>query len=100
MPLALSNTSSVTVAVNTVVTGRMVFYNNSSFDAISDDAAIASDKTALLPGDTASFANYTSFSSGLNGIMIDIRRLANLTGLTATDFTFKVGNNNTPFKLD
>ena len=30
---------------------------------------------ALLPGGTASFANYTSFNRGLNGIMVDIAGL-------------------------
>ena len=37
-----------------------------------DDAAIATDKTALLPGETASLANYTSYSRGINGIMVDL----------------------------
>ncbi len=50
------------------------------------------DKTALLPGHTATLANYTSYSRGINGIMIDILGLANPSGLNATDFQFKVGN--------
>ena len=82
------------------VTGRLVFYNRSAWDGndpaanANDDNAIAPDKTALLPGGTATFANYTSYSRGLNGIMVDI---ANLPGTpTASDFTFKVGNDNTP----
>ena len=78
------------------VNNRAIFYNNSSFDGNStainsaDDAAIATDKSALLPGSTATFANYTSYSKGINGIMVD---MAGLTGtITASDFTFKVGN--------
>jgi subtilisin-like proprotein convertase family protein len=86
--------------VASFVAGRQVFYNRSAWDGndpaanASDDAAIAPDKTALLPGGTATFANYTSYSRGLNGIIVDI---ANLRGTpTASDFTFKVGNDNTP----
>ncbi len=74
------------------VVGRKIFYNNSKFDAASDNNAIATDKEALLPGHTATFANYTSFSRGINGIMIDILGLANPSGLNATDFEFKTGD--------
>lgn len=81
------------------VTGRFVFYNQSAWDGnnaaanAGDDAAIASDKVALLPGGTATFANYTSYSRGLNGILVD---LPNGAVPTVSDFTFKKGNNNTP----
>jgi hypothetical protein len=55
------------------VAGRQVFYKNSSLDARGDDgAAIARDKQALLPGQTASFANVTSFGKGINGVIIDL----------------------------
>ena len=81
------------------VVGRRIFYNNSAFDSIaagkSDDDAIATDKVALLPGQTASFVNYTSYSRGINGVMVDIGGLPTST-LSAADFTFKTGNNNTP----
>ncbi len=82
------------------VVGRHVFYNNSYFDGddpganASDDAAIAPDKTALLPGGTGNFANYTSYWHGINGIMVDIPALPGVP--TAADFTFKVGNDNNP----
>ncbi|MEE8452632.1 MAG: hypothetical protein V3R99_11980, partial [Thermoguttaceae bacterium] len=52
----------LTVAGSQVV-GRQVFYNNSSFDdndpqpSAADDAAIATDKTALRPGEKATSAN-------------------------------------------
>lgn len=81
------------------VTGRFAFYNQSSFDGnnaaanASDDNAIATDKKALLPGGTGAFVNYTSYSRGLNGIMID---LPNGAAPTVSDFVFKKGNNNTP----
>ncbi len=82
------------------VMGRYVFYNNSAWDGndpaanAADDAAIATDKSALVNGQVAVFANYTSYSKGINGIMVD----ATLTGGTASasDFTFKVGNDSTP----
>ena len=81
------------------VSNRQAFYNNSKFDGnsgagdVADDAAIAADKRALLPGQTATFANYTSFSQGINGIVIDVLGLpAGGANLTAADFTFKVGN--------
>jgi hypothetical protein len=82
--------------VPSVVVSRLVFYNNSAWDnngagaSASDDAAIATDKTALLPGQTASFSNYTSYSRGLNGLMVDIAGLG--TTVTAADFAFKAGN--------
>ncbi|MCC6127104.1 MAG: hypothetical protein IT426_19255 [Pirellulales bacterium] len=88
-------TSGIFQVVPSGVAGRQVFYNNSRFDGASDDAAIASDKQALLPGQTAAFKNFTSYSRGINGIMVDIHHLpAGTFGLA--DFTFKVGNDNLP----
>jgi len=82
------------------VVDRHVFYNNSAFDgndpaaSTADDGAIAPDKTALLSGQTATFANYTSYSNGINGIVIDV---AGLPGTpTADDFTFRMGNDDDP----
>jgi hypothetical protein len=79
---------------------RKIFYNNSAYDNFSaalgaaDDLAIATDKVALLPGQTATFANYTSYNRGINGIMLDI---AGAHGdISLTDFTFRVGNDNAP----
>jgi len=82
------------------VAGRHVFYNNSAYDGndpaanASDDNAIALDKTALLPGGTATFVNYTSYVRGINGIIIDIGGLS--AQLTAADFEFRTGNDNNP----
>jgi len=70
------------------VVGRHVFYNNST----GFDPAIATDKEALLPGHTASFANYTSFNRGINGILIDITDLPDDAVLNGDDFEFRVGN--------
>jgi hypothetical protein len=77
------------------VAGRHLFYNDSAFDggnaaaSAQDDGAVAPGKEALLPGQTATFANYTSYSRGLNGLMVDLAGLAG--DLTAADFQFKVG---------
>ena len=51
-------------------------------------------KTALLPGQTATFNNYTSYSLGINGIMVDFDHLPGT--VTAADFEFKMGNTTTP----
>ena len=61
-----------------------------------DDGAIAIDKQALMPGQTATFANYTSYDKGINGIMVDIAGLPAGGTLSASDFTFLVGNDSTP----
>ena len=85
-----------TVQVTAQIVGRSVFYNNSSFDNsdpsanAADDGAIAPDKTALLPGQTGSFANYTSYDKGINGLMLDANALQNGASITASDFAFNV----------
>jgi len=78
------------------IIGRYVFYNNSVYDTNNDDAAIAEDKQPLLPGQTAGFINYTSYSLGINGIMIDVAGLPVDAVLDADDFTFRVGNDGNP----
>ena len=73
-----------------------MFYNNSAWDTapLTDNDAIATDKQALLPGVKAGFVNYTSYSSGINGIMVDLNNVPGT--ITASDFGFKVGNDSTP----
>jgi hypothetical protein len=80
------------------VAGRYIFYNQSAFDGRSlaanaaDDAAIATDKQALLPGQgPATFANYTSYPNGINGVMIDVNGLPLPQVPTAADFVFRTG---------
>jgi hypothetical protein len=73
---------------------RQIFYNDSFWDVSnsnSDDAAIATDKSALLPGQTFTFANFTSYSFGINSIMIDSAELVSSPSLS--DFSFLMGNN-------
>ncbi len=85
--------------------GPFLFYRESSrYDTtgnpqaglpFSDDNAIATDKTAYLPGSgAATFANVSSYFKGINGIMVDIPPQHGT--ITADDFVFKVGNNNSP----
>jgi hypothetical protein len=80
--------------------GAKIFYNNSAWDNndptanANDDNAIATDKVPLRPGGVATFANYTSYSRGINGVMTDLLSLPGTP--TVNDFTFKVGNDNNP----
>jgi len=82
------------------VAGRHVFYNDSAYDnpdlGGSDQLAIAHDKQALLPGQTATLANYTSYHLGLNGIMVDVAGLPADAALDAGDFRFHAGNDGEP----
>jgi len=91
----------VTIETQTEVVGRHIFYNNSYYDGndaainAADDNAIATDKSAYLPGSgQATFVNYISYDKGINGIMVDIYGMAGTP--TADDFMFMVGNDNTP----
>jgi glucose/arabinose dehydrogenase len=110
---ATSNTAALTVnqVATSTVAGRQLFYARSSrYDVagasqsplpFSDDNAIATDKSAYLPnGSTAGFGNISSYTRGLNGVMVDLLGGGAHTSITLAnilnDFTFKVGNNATP----
>jgi len=77
------------------VVGRRLFYNNSVWDGEDptanqgDDAAIAWDKSPLLPGETAGPTNYTGHGQGINGLMVDVYDSANVPVLA--DFGFRTG---------
>ena len=77
------------------VASRFVFYNNSAWDAGGDDyAAVATDKTPLLPGRSPAPANYTNYHYGINGIMVDVY---SPTGTpTGSDFSFRVNEADSP----
>jgi len=85
-----------------LVVDRHIFYNDSHWDGAyksadgQDDVAIAGGKQALLPGQTATYANYTNYASGINGIMVDLGGLPDDAALTTDDFRFRVGNGNDP----
>jgi PKD repeat protein len=76
------------------VVGRHVFYNNSTWDGndplanAADDNAIAADKQVVLPGETITAANYSSYIHGINGIIVDINGPMNTA--TAGDFSIRV----------
>ena len=80
------------------VAGRHIFYNHSQLDGddaaanADDDHAIAAGKAAMLPGQTPTPANSTSYSRGINGIMIDLANLPAGASVAAEDFEFGIGN--------
>jgi ELWxxDGT repeat protein len=83
------------------VAGRHLFYNNSGFDrngtaiATSADADAAAEKRPLLPGQSPSAANVSSYSKGINGVFIDFTGAPPGT-LTPADFEFRVGTGGDP----
>ncbi|MEX0679219.1 MAG: PQQ-dependent sugar dehydrogenase [Pirellulales bacterium] len=101
-----SNQSYVATFQATTVVGRQIFYNQSKYDNNTsgvdpaDSSAIATDKSAYLPGGgLITPSSVTGYSLGINGIMVDI---AHPKGpLLLSDFTFRMsgqgsGVNNTP----
>ncbi len=91
--------------INTIVSAVHLFYDNSKFNkniegvAPSDDKAIDTTKTAYLAGTgTATFANTSSFTDGINGVMIDLSHGGANGHLNVSDFTLRVGLNNSPSK--
>lgn len=63
----------VSIHVHTLVATRGVFYVGATGASASSN--LASDKTPLLPGQSSSFANYTNYSLGLNGLVVDVAGL-------------------------
>ncbi len=89
--------------VPSLASGRFLFYNQSSWDGgadsvtTGDDSAIATDKTAYIAGSgSASSSALSSFSRGINGVMVDLLGGGAHTAIDAGDFIFKTGNDNTP----
>ncbi len=85
-------------AADALVTNRRVFYNRSTSTVFGSGAgnpinAIDSTKVALLPGLAASAANFTNYSRGLNGLVIDITSPTNLSAISASSFQFAAWNN-------
>ncbi len=79
------------------VANRRVFYNRSTSSAFGNGSgnpinAIDPTKQALLPGETTTIANFTNYSRGLNGILIDIANPINLAGISNASFEFAVWN--------
>ena len=74
----------------TMLVGRHVYYAGSAFG--SDDASIATDKTALMPGQTATAANFTNYSEGVNGVIFDVAGAEAILSLDVADLGLAVGN--------
>jgi hypothetical protein len=104
-----------------IVGSRRIFYDESYWDGgiaganttggpedNGDDGAIATGKSALLPGGTATSANWTSYDKGINGIMVDVAGLADPVAIDTSDdtgtvgsyFRFTYGNDNQPYGAD
>ncbi len=77
---------------------RHVFYNNSSLDGndtaanAADDGAVDGSKIARLAGQTVTSSNYTSYSRGINGVMVDIAGLSEVYDPVAGDFAVRVSD--------
>jgi len=92
-----TDTANVTVTVaapSGSVGGQYLFYKGSSFDTGNHRGAIATDKSAALPGQATQYSNFSNFSRGLNGIIIDIDGFSGTPSVN--DFEFHVGNDSTP----
>ena len=76
------------------VVDRYVFYAGSAFGG--DDASIATDKTALLPGNEATVADYANYSGGVNGVMIDVVGPTLAAAIQAGDLLLATGNSADP----
>jgi subtilisin family serine protease len=79
---------------SSLIVNRQVFYNRSTSSVFGNGTgnpinAIDPTKTALLPGETVStIANFTNYSRGLNGIIVDISNPTNLSNIGASSFQF------------
>lgn len=88
------------------ITGPQLFYNQSKFDNNTpgidpaDSAAIATDKTAYLPGSgTITSASMSSYARGINGLFVDLTQAHG--PLSLADFGFAISGqgveaNNSP----
>ena len=83
---------SFTFSALTNIFRRGVTYGNASGFGETD---LATSIVALMPGETASEANYTNFVFGLNRVVVEIAGLAS-NSLTTDDFEFRVGNTDDP----
>ena len=73
-------------SATTIVVDRQVAYGS----------VIDPSKSALLPGQTSTSANFTNRAGGLTDILIDVDGLGNASALGVSDFEFRVGNSGTP----
>jgi hypothetical protein len=83
-------------ASNSTVVARQIFYRGTTFDNGSPNpvAAIDTSKSALLPGQGSTVANYINYRDGITGIFVDID---GLVSASASDFQFATSNGVNPF---
>jgi hypothetical protein len=83
----------VTDVSEATLVSREIYYRGSVFDD-GASGALASDKSVLLPGETATFDNYTSYYLGINGFVIDVQGFSQTPTLATVGnfFEFSVGN--------
>ena len=79
----------------TTVVARHIVYAGSAFDD-GDGGAVAPDKTPLLPGQTATAAQLTSFASGINSLLVDVSNLNAPMAVDEDDFVFRRGDTDDP----
>ncbi len=77
------------------ILNRQVFYNRSTSTTFGNGTenpinSIDPTKQALLPGQTTTAANYTNYSRGLNGLVVDIANASNLAAISAASFQFAI----------
>jgi beta-galactosidase len=91
----------ISLIAPTVANESVFYFGSSAFDgsatspSSADQNAVATDKSALVSGataTTASFSNISSYFDGINGILIDFANLPAGVTFLASDFQFKVGN--------
>jgi len=94
----LTDGSKGEITANTATTVTAILAGGTENDWDNGDGylVVSLGKTALLPGQTATFVNYTSYTKGINGVMVDLDDLPNPAALSASDFEFRVGNDNNP----
>jgi hypothetical protein len=83
----------IAVVKAATVTQRRLFYNRSTSVDFGNGSgnpinAIDPTKQALLPGEGTTTANYSNYSRGLNGLIVDIVGPSNLAGISPASFQF------------
>ena len=81
------------------IVGRYAFYGGSAFDD-GADGAIATDKTALLPGENGTLRNITNYAGGINEIAVDLAQAIDTSAIDVGDLALTVGNNDDPTSWD
>jgi hypothetical protein len=80
------------LTVNTKIAGRNIFYQGTNFDTTTNSqGAVDPTKRVLLPGEVATFANYTNYVGGIRSFILDLVGLGS-NPLSSTNFVFATWN--------